>query len=118
MINKLPLYMLVSLTCTIIIELTIGIIVGIRDKKDILNIILVNLLTNPLLVSITYAVNIYYGLKVKYITIVILELLVIVIEGLIYFKNLKYKKINGFLISFILNIGSYFLGILINNFIW
>ena len=49
---------------------------------------------------------------------IILEITAFLVEGLIYKKTLEYKRINGFLLSLILNISSYVLGILINSLIW
>lgn len=118
MTNYLPIYMLISLFCTIAIETFFGFLLGIRKKRDFLNIILVNILTNPLLVSLTFSINIVYGLKTYYKFLIILEILVVLIEGLVYKKNLEYRKINVFVFSLILNCCSYFIGTLINNFLW
>ena len=118
MVNYLPIYMIVSLSCTIVIECFFGFVFGIRQKRDFLDIILVNILTNPLLVSITFSINVLFGLNTYYKALVISEILVVLIEGLIYKKNLEYRKINAFVFSLILNCCSYFLGTLINNFLW
>ena len=52
-IDELPIVMARCLFFTILIELIVALILKVRDKKDILNIILVNTMTNPLLVSLT-----------------------------------------------------------------
>lgn len=116
-LNDLPIIMIKCLLCTIIIEVIIGLIIGIRDKKDILNIVLVNILTNPIVVSIPIYVMIYKGINARYYTLLVLEILTVLIEGLIYSKVFKYKKINPYLVSLILNLGSYFIGELINKII-
>lgn len=108
----------VSLTLTIIIELVCALLIGIRNKKDIINVILVNILTNPLVVSISFLINLRYGLMPKRIAMIFLELFAFASEGFIYNKCLEFKKYNGFLLSFILNFISYFLGIIINCIIW
>ena len=115
MINRLPflLIMLICLISTIIVELLISLLLGIRNKRDILNIVLANCLTNPLVVSITNIVNVYIGYNESYIVLYILELLVVIVEGLLYKKYLIYKKINPFIISLILNLCSYLFGLLI-----
>lgn len=118
MTNYLPIYMLISLLCTIVIEVIFGFAFGIRKKRDLLNIILVNILTNPLLVSLTFSINILYGLRIYYKFLIMLEILVVLVEGLVYKKNLEFRKINVFVFSLILNCCSYFLGTLINNFLW
>lgn len=108
----------VSLVSTIVIEILVSLIIGIRDRKDILNVFLVNILTNPLVVSISYLVNLRYGLIRKNIVLVFLELSAVLIEGFIYKRVLEYKKINGYLTSLLLNIVSYSLGIIINMIVW
>ena len=113
-LNDLPYIMIKCLLCTIIIEVIIGIIVGIRDKKDIVNIILVNILTNPIVVSLPIYIMMRYSMKARYYVLIILELLTVVVEGIIYSRVLKYKKMNSYLIAIILNIGSYFIGEVIN----
>lgn len=113
MLNDIFKYMLISLCLTIIIEVTISLILKVRNKKDILLIVLVNLMTNPLVVSISFITNILHGLKMYYIVIVILEILAILIEGLVYKKYLNYKKINPFVLSLILNLISYLSGFIV-----
>lgn len=116
-LNDLPKVMIISLICTIVIEVGLAIILKYR-KKDILNILLVNILTNPLLNSIVIAINYFYGLKARNISLYILEILVVIIEGFIYQKYLERKKINGYILSLVLNIASCGLGMLINNIIY
>ena len=117
LISDLPKVMLISLTITLFIELSFAFILKYRGK-DLINVLLVNILTNPLLNSIIVAINYYYGLKARNISLIILEILVVIVEGFIYHKYLTRKKINGFLLSLILNIASYGLGLLINELIY
>lgn len=114
LINDLPIIMLRCLILTIIIEVVIGLILKIKNKKDILNIILVNIVTNPIVVSIPVYINIKFGLLERNISLITLELLTLFIEGYIYKKVLNYKKINPYLISLILNMSSYLIGEIIN----
>lgn len=117
LINELPKLMLRSLICTIIIELVVAIILGIRNKKDILNIVLVNIITNPLVAVIPVYFNFFYSLKMRNTVLIILEILTLIFEGYIYKKYLNYKKLNPFILSLILNCGSYFIGEVINRFL-
>ena len=114
-LNELPLIMIKCLLCTIILECIIGIIIGVRDKKDILNIVLVNIMTNPIVVSVPIFVMTRSNMRNRYITLYILEILTVIVEGLIYKKVFKYKKLNPFVVSIILNLGSYLLGEVINK---
>ncbi len=116
-INELPLIMLICLSSTIMIELIMSLLLGIRNKKDILNVILVNIMTNPLVVSILMYIT-YNRLFNTTISIIILEILVILTEGFTYKKVLTFDKINPYVLSLILNISSYFIGGLLNNIIY
>lgn len=107
--------MIKCLICTIFIEIVIGLIIGIKNKKDLLNILLVNILTNPLVVTIPIYVLVKYGYNYQIISLIILEVLTVIVEGYIYLKTLKYKKINPFIISLILNLSSYVIGEIINK---
>ncbi len=117
LINDLPKVMLISLTCTLVIESCVAFVLKYRGK-DLINVFLVNVLTNPLLNSIVVAINYYYGLKARNISLIILEIIVVIVEGLIYQKNLERRKINGYLLSLILNVSSYVIGLLINELIY
>lgn len=114
-INDLPFIMLKCLVFTILIEVVVGLIIGVRDKKDILNIALVNVFTNPLVTSIPVLIYINFRYIPYIISLILLEIFALASEGFIYSKVLKYKKINPFIISLILNLSSYLIGLLINN---
>lgn len=116
-INELPLIMLICLSSTIMIELIMSLLLGIRNKKDILNVILVNIMTNPLVVSILMYIT-YNRLFNTTISIIILEILVILTEGFTYKKVLTFDKINPYVLSLILNISSYIIGRVLNNIIY
>ena len=111
------LYMLICLVSTIVVEVIVALLLKVRTKMDIINVILVNILTNPLLVSVVNLISINYGLVIGYIFLFIFEVSVVFIEGFIYKKYLDYKKINPYVLSFILNLCSYLFGLLLNIFI-
>ena len=113
-INDLPFIMIRSLVLTLIIELIVALIIKVRDKKDLINVILVNLLTNPIVVSLPILIYINYLGNSQRISLIILEVLTLFVEGFVYSKVLNYKKTNPYLISLILNCSSYFLGEIIN----
>ena len=111
-IYDLPKYMIICLILTLVIEIFMAFILRIKGK-DLIIVGLVNLLTNPLLVSITTSIDFLYGSKIKLIVIIILEIIVLLIEGYIYKKNLTSKKINPYLLSLLLNLASYGAGLII-----
>lgn len=116
--RNIPLMMLIALTVTIIIEVVVAIILKVKDKKDYLNIILVNIITNPLVAIIPFYLNIHYGIAARNICLAIMEIWAVLLEGYIYRKYLKYDKINPYVFSLILNITSYSLGLVINKIIY
>ena len=113
-ISKMPYYIARALLITIFLELVIAIIIGIKDRKDLLNVILANAITNPFVTIVPIIINLRYGYVARNITFYILEVLVVLIEGFMYKKVLKFKKLNYWLISLILNIASFGIGEIIN----
>ncbi len=111
------LYMLVCLILTIAIELFVALILKVKDKIDIINIVLVNILTNPLVVSVVNLISSNYGKKLSYIVLIFLEISAVLVEGYLYKKYLKYDRINPYLLSLILNVCSYLFGLLIPLFL-
>ena len=114
-LELLPYTLISYLMLTIILELLLSIILGLR-KKDLVYVILVNILTNPLLNSITTFMYIKYLKNGYVISIIILEILALLTEGLIYKRVLYYQKINPFVLSLILNIFSFLMGLLFNEY--
>lgn len=106
--------LIISLILTIFIELLISILIGIRKRNDIITIIAVNTLTNPIVVFTANLLN-NFKIVLLYWSIVIImeEFIVIFIEGKIYEKILNYKKISGFRLSFINNVISFSIGLII-----
>jgi hypothetical protein len=116
-ISDLPYIALRCLILTIIVECLIAFILGYR-KKDLLNILLANAITNPIVSTIPVYVNVKYGLLYRNICLLVLELLVLIVEGLIYNKYITRRKINPFVLSLILNMSSYLIGEVINYLVY
>ena len=114
MLNQLPYLMLRSLVLTIVIETILAFILKVR-KLDLLIVVLVNIMTNPIVTSVSYTINIIYGLKMRHIAMVFLELFAVISEAIVYKKSLEYKKIKPLVLSVMLNSTSFLLGILINK---
>jgi hypothetical protein len=99
---------------TLIIELSVSLIIGIRKEEDIISVIAVNTLTNPIVVFIA---NIIYGLGNKllyWVIVIIMEIIVVFVEGKIFDKALSFKKLSGLKVSFINNFISFTLGLIIS----
>lgn len=113
-ISNFPFIMIKCLLYTIIIELIIAFVLQVKDKKDIKTIVLVNILTNPIVVLVPTLVYIKYGYIYRNIVLYLLEIITVLTEGLIYYKLFKYKKLNPFIFSLLLNLSSYLIGEIIN----
>ena len=112
-ISDLPFIMIKCLILTIIIECLIAFILRYR-KRDLLNVLLVNIFTNPIVTSIPVYFNVKFGVLGRNISLLVLELIVLIVEGFIYKKYLNNREINPYLLSIILNGSSFLLGELIN----
>ena len=113
-LSNLPIILVRCLLSTVVIELIVALILSVRDKRDILNVILVNIITNPVVVMSQMLLYMNFGSNMEKIGIAILEVLVVLVEGLIYKKVLNYNKVNPFFLSLLLNASSFFIGELIN----
>ena len=116
-ISELPIVMVRCLILTILFETVLAFILKVRDKKDLLNVVLVQVITNPIVVSFPFVILLLKGIRYYQPTIYILEVITVIVEGFIYYKVLNYRKINPFLLSLILNGSSYLIGEILNRFI-
>lgn len=100
-----------SLGLTLLIELPLGLLLGLRKGMDLLCVILVNVVTNPCVVLI---LNLYSmrGVPPWYL-IAVLELAAVAVEALFYRKCLSRCPISPIFFSLILNGISYLGGCLL-----
>ena len=111
MMNELSMFVK-PLLLTIIFEMTAAYLLGIRNRKDILLVILLNILTNPVLVLISSFLMYHEGVKTgRLLTYAVLEPLVILTEYYFYHRYLTAGK-NAFLLSLVLNLVSILGGLL------
>ena len=106
---------LISLSLTLVLELGYARFWGIREKHDLILAALVNILTNPVVVFVSYFVQFhnmrsYYG----WMTL-IMEALAVITEAVLY-KNFSHTINRPWLFSLSANAFSYAIGELINKF--
>ena len=101
----------VSLLLTLVLEGVFGLIWGVKGWKDWLLLLLVNVVTNPIVVTLHYCVSSFWGFTL------VLELAAVTAEWLAYRKWGKTTR-PAFLFALCANVFSYFSGLLINYFIW
>ena len=97
----------ISLGLTLVLESIFGLIWGITGKWDWLLLLLVNVVTNPIVVTLHYCVSTFWGFTI------VLEVFAVVAEWLAYRKWGKSTH-PAFLFSLCANCFSYFSGLLIN----
>lgn len=101
------------LLTTLLLEGVSAWIIGIRDGYSQRIIALVNAITNPILNMILLLVNLYLPLGyVRGLTLV-LEVVIFLVEGLLFRSFLKDRR-HPFLLSLYLNAGSFFAGKIIH----
>ena len=107
--------LIVSLVLTLIIELSICLILGIRKKHDIYVVLLANICTNPIVVYIANCLKLLNNDILYNSIIVILEIMVVIVEFELYKRYLTIYKKSPFVLSLINNALSFGIGIIINN---
>ena len=114
MLNSL----IVSLILTLIIEVGFALIFKVRGRIDIAVVFLANIITNPVIVTIE---NLLWTIKNQALMItlslifwVVLEIIVILVEGYIYNKLRLKSKFSPYKLSLILNSISILFGIIYN----
>ena len=107
----------VCLFLTIILEVATAVLIGIRKGFDLTVILLVNVLTNPIVV-LTGMVMGSYTTVPRAVYITVLELAAFITEALFYRKLLYTRKPSPFLLSLILNCVSFFIGTTVGGLIF
>ena len=114
-IVELPRIMARCLVCTVLIEAAGAAVLGVRDKRDFLNVILVNVMTNPVVAVLPVYMNIRYGIGARHAALAALEAFAVLSEAAVYKRFLRYEKLRPLVLSIVLNAMSYFCGVFING---
>ncbi len=104
-----------SFVLTLIIEYIIIKLLFMR-KKIFIPVLLVNMLTNPVVVYI-YNIMSLYSFVYRDVILLLLELLVIIVESYVYKYLLEITWKSALITSFIANAVAYIVGLLISLFI-
>ncbi len=105
--------LIIKLIGTVVIESFFAFLLGIRNKHDHINIVLANIMTNPLLVILTFTIKAKYGNDFYFFSLLTAEIMAVTGEGFLYKSYLKYNRIGPFLLSMILNAASCFIDLLV-----
>lgn len=102
----------IPLILTILIEGIAAFLIGYRDELFFLTLVLVNFITNPFLNYIIALINLYVLVSWYYYIIIPIEIIIAIIEGIIYAYALKKDIKSMIILSFILNTLSFLSGLL------
>ena len=103
----------VSLILTLVFETGFFLMVGKRNKKDLLLLVMVNVLTNPVVVS-SYWLAVFYLNWSRVLTTIPLELFAVLTEGF-YYKKYGMDFSRPYLFSIAANAFSFGAGVLIQR---
>ena len=116
-LNDLPFVMLRCLVLTILIEGVFAFLLGVRTRRGQLTVLLANVMTNPLVVSLNVLFTFCFG-HVGYVaSTAVLEAAAFTAEALVYRRD-KPCRMNPFLLSALPNGGSYLSGLLLNSIVY
>ena len=104
--------LLVSLLITELLELPAAFLAGIRNKRDLFLIFLIDLITNPVLVMILNGIIIFTGDTPPGHLVIGLEIAVVIAEYLLFKICLRPGRIHPLVLSLLLNTISFLGGIL------
>lgn len=107
---SIPYAMAVCLSLTVIFELLAAFVLGVRKGRDFINVILVNVMTNPIVATVPLWVNLRFGPEQRHIVLACLEAFALLSEAFVYSKVLDFRKIRPLLFSLLLNLCSYTAG--------
>jgi hypothetical protein len=105
-------YFLTLLFLTIVIELVVAYLFGLRKKIEIITIIFINCITNPILNYLLLVNNYFFLFKTSLFIILFLEFIVILVEWKLLVFSLQEKSMKLLMLSLVMNFCSYTIGIL------
>jgi hypothetical protein len=100
---------------TLFIELIVAFVLGYRKKTELLAVILVNIITNPLLNYFIQVNNQLKFVQLSFGLILVLEVGVVVVEFALLSFMLKQSKQKILLLAVLMNVVSFGFGVLIQS---
>ena len=116
-LEQLPLIMLRALALTILIECAAAWLLGVRTKRDQTIVVLANCLTNPLVVSLGAATQVFIGLSAVRPVTLVMEAAAWAAEGTVYKRTLVSDR-SPYVLSLVCNLASYLIGEVLNRYVF
>lgn len=105
-----------NLIIVFITELLVGFCIGIKSARETVTVSLINIITNPLAVLCGLCMTLFLDAW-QHLGIIILEIIVVLVEGFMFSRFNIFKGKNPYLCSFILNLASFLTGEIIDIFL-
>ncbi len=114
LLNDLPLVMLRALGVTILVEGAAAFLLGVRSLRRQATVLLCNVMTNPLVVSLNVLCTYFCGRAGYWVSLALLEAGAFCAEALVYRRDPPCKR-NPFALSAALNACSFLTGVVLNR---
>lgn len=111
MTQSLPIALVVSLVLTVAIEVAFFFLIGKRNRKDLLLLVLVNVITNPLVVLLYWVTVLFTNID-SFLALVVLETLAVGVEGR-YYQAYGIDFRQPYVFSLAANVVSFGIGVLL-----
>ena len=105
-----------NLLIVFVIETPIAILLGARKINKIATVLLVNVITNPIVVFLSLMAVLHIG-KWSTAVLILLEIFAVLVEGFVFSKCKTFEKKNPWLMSLGLNAASFLVGEVIEFFV-
>lgn len=105
--------LLLSFGITVFVEIGVALLLGLRDRRSLLIVFLVNAVTNPVVVFLLNVQYLYGILLPKIPLTILLEFAAVITEALLYRFALK-GNLNPVILALLLNAASYLGGVVVN----
>ena len=115
LLSELPLMMLRCLGLTILVEGVAAFCLGVRSARGQAVVLLCNVMTNPLVVSLNVLCTFLCGRAGYWCSLAFLEIAAFLAEAAVYRKNAP-CRMHPFLLSAVLNGCSFLFGLVWNHF--
>lgn len=103
---------IIALVLTILIEIVVAAFLGYKKKSEIIVVILINLITNPLLNYILFINGRFQIIQNTMMLTLVLEIIIVLVEWILLMFALQQNSKKLFVLSLTMNFCSYMVGIL------
>jgi len=104
---------LLTLFLTLIIELSVAYFLGYRNKRALISVVCVNLMTHPVFCYFLWINLTLDIIEINYFSMISLEVIITLVESILLFYALKQKFSLMLNLSFAMNFASFVIGLII-----